>query len=101
MKEIIDHDEAFDCINDLHYSDNPNNFTNNNKTFNNTRYVSTDCIKDFFKKFHDYPEINRKGNLPKLTPSYSFIKSSKENSIVPNPVGILKRRGEDNIVNLT
>ncbi len=70
------------------------------KLFSQTRYVSQGSIEEFFKKYHEYTELQRKGMLNKLTPSYAFIKATEEHLLIPNPLGLLKRQGEKSELSL-
>ena len=100
MIDVLDYDEAYDTLNNLHYNDDKtgNSFTMCNKTFRSTRYSSQNSMKDFFTKFHEYTELTRKGTLTKITPSFAFIKSTQTNLIIPNPTGLLKRKGDDSLL---
>ena len=63
--------------------------------FGMTNYSSPTTIKDFYKKYQSYNTLNRKQPLTQYTPSFAFIKSANEEMIVPNPLGLLKRKGDD------
>ena len=41
-------------------------------------------------------EIIRKGGINLKTPSFNLIRAAKKFNIVPNPIGIVKRKGETN-----
>ena len=75
------------------------NLTKNEKSgfqqFNQTNYVNQSCMKEFFKKYSRYNSLSRKHPLDNLTPSWAFIKSSNEEKIIPNPLGLLRRFGEE------
>ena len=75
----------------LSYKKEKNGF----QQFNQTNYVSQSCMKEFFKKYSKYNSLTRKHPLNNLTPSWAFIKSSTEEKIIPNPLGLLRRFGED------
>lgn len=101
MIEVLDYDEAYECLNDLHYSDKgPSSFTLFNKNFNKTKYADQHSISQFFSKYHVFQDLKRKGVLTKekMTSSFSFIQASEKNLIVPNPTGLLRRKGDDNIL---
>jgi len=70
MIDLLDYDENYDVINDLIFTnDDRDAFTQFNKTFNKTRYTAPESLKDFFDKYHEFPELQRKGTLTKMTPS--------------------------------
>ena len=57
-------------------------------------------MKDFYDKYKQFTFLNRKQPLAKYTPSFAFIKGSNEELIVPNPLGLLKRNGEESKLEL-
>ena len=65
-----------------------------------TFYVAKDSFPVFFSKLHKFDELQRKGTLDKCTPTMAFIDDCKKEKIYPNPVGIIKREGEENVLNL-
>ena len=64
--------------------------------FNQTNYVNQSCMKEYYKKYSKYNNLIRKHPLSNCTPSWAFIKSSNEEKIIPNPLGLLRRFGEQN-----
>ena len=58
--------------------------------FNRTNYVNHSCMKEFFNKYSQYNTLTRKHPIEHFTPSWAFIKSSKEEKIIPNPLGFVK-----------
>ena len=91
----------------------PNRYTNTNSLrksnstlqfsqvkFHETKYSDKGSFNMFFKKVHKITEFQRKGANNTLTPSFTFIKSSNENLIVPNPIGIVKKKGDPDIINI-
>ena len=62
--------------------------------FRKTKYTSPRCMRDFFEKYSNFNTNSRKYNLKNDTPSMAFIKSSNEEKIVPNPLGLLRRSGD-------
>ena len=64
--------------------------------FNQTNYISQSCMKEYYKKYSKYNNLIRKHPLSNCTPSWAFIKSSNEEKIIPNPLGLLRRFGEQN-----
>ena len=63
--------------------------------FNKTIYSEQSCMHDFFNKYSQFNTIYRKYFLNNCTPSLAFIKSSNDAKIIPNPLGLLKRKGDD------
>ena len=63
--------------------------------FNETKYVNQSCMREFFNKYSKFNTLSRKHPLKKITPSWAFIKTSNEQKIVPNPLGLLRRFGND------
>jgi len=68
--------------------------------FRDTNYIEKNCMKEFFNKYQKFKILNRKQPIEKITPSFAFIKSSNEEKIVPNPLGLLRRSGEDTILRM-
>ena len=63
--------------------------------FNRTSYVNHSCMKEFFNKYSQYNTLTRKHPIEHFTPSWAFIKSSKDEKIIPNPLGLVRRSGDD------
>ncbi len=61
---------------------------------------TVETLNEFWKKYKNFNETVRKGNIKLMTPSYGFIKSSKENFLIPNPIGLLSRHGENDSISL-
>jgi len=70
-----------------------------NPNFSKTIYSDRNAFKVFFDKMHKEEEIIRKGGDVK-TPSFNLIHSTKKYRIVPNPIGVVKKRGEISKLNL-
>ena len=68
--------------------------------FRRTNYVAPTCMRDFFDKYSKFNTISRKYFLENNTPSLAFIKSSNEEKIVPNPLGLIRRTGDSDKLNL-
>jgi len=103
MIDMLDYDENYEAFNDFHYVDKKEDrekFSNFSSTMKKTKYVAPDSIDDFYKKYHMYAQLQRKGSLNKLTPSYAFIKATQEHLLIPNAVGFLRRKGDDNVLSL-
>ena len=76
------------------------NFDKAKEYFKKTKYSSPDSVNDFFIKFRKYKLIDKKEPIKKLTSSLAFIKSCNEDMIIPNPLGLLKRKGDEKILNM-
>lgn len=59
-----------------------------------------ESLDEFWKKYRNFNDTVRKGNMKVMTPSYGFIKSSQENFLIPNPIGLLSRQGENDSISL-
>ena len=68
--------------------------------FSKTKYSSLTSIKDFYSKYRKFKNINNKEPIKKYTPSLAFINTCDKEKIIPNPLGLLKRKGEINILNM-
>ena len=68
--------------------------------FNRTSYVNHSCMKEFFNKYSQYNTLTRKHQIESYTPSWAFIKSSKDQKIIPNPLGLVKRTGDDRVLGI-
>ena len=69
--------------------------------FNRTNYATNSCMKEFFNKYSQYNNLTRKHPIETFTPSWAFIKSSKEQKIIPNPLGLVKRSGDERILGIS
>ena len=69
--------------------------------FNSTKYVNKNCMTEFYKKYSKYDSLFRKYPMTKKTPSWAFIESSNEEKIIPNPLGLLRRRGREKNLSIT
>ena len=70
-----------------------------NSNFKKTKYADRNAFKVFYDKMHREIEIFRKGGNIK-TPSFNLIKGAKKYRIVPNPIGVVKKKGDSSILNL-
>ena len=68
--------------------------------FNKTSYVNHSCMKEFYDKYSQYNTLIRKYIIKNNTPSWAFIKSTKDQKIIPNPLGLIKRSGDDKILGI-
>ena len=100
---MIDYEENYEAFNDFHFVDRKEDrekFSNFSNAMQRTKYVATDSIDEFYKKYHQYTQLLRKGSIDKLTPSFAFIKATEAHLIIPNAVGFLRRKGDDNVLSL-
>lgn len=74
----------------LQYENMTNDDQNKNKEFEN--------LDEFWKKYRNFNDTIRKGKIKLSTPAYGFIKSCQENSLIPNPVGLVNRINETDAV---
>ena len=68
--------------------------------FNKTNYVSHSSMKEFYSKFAMYNSLKRKYPKGHKTPSWAFIRSTTEEKIIPNPLGLIKRSGDEKILGI-
>ena len=68
--------------------------------FSKTSYVNHSCMKEFYDKYSQYNALTRKHNMKQYTPSWAFIKSTKDQKIIPNPLGLIKRSGDERILGI-
>ena len=68
--------------------------------FAHTRYSSEESVNEFYEKFRKFKIIDNKEPIQKLTPALAFIKSCNKNNLIPNPLGLVKRKGDERILNL-
>ena len=66
----------------------------NQTDFNSTIYNDSGSVYEFFEKYHKINDYLHKEKLSRITPSFNFIKGIKTNLIVPNPAGLVKRKGK-------
>ena len=52
-------------------------------------------MKVYYDKYSKFNVLNRKQPLETYTPSFAFIKGANDEMIVPNPLGLVKRKGEE------
>jgi hypothetical protein len=99
--QIMNKDEVSNQINDFIFSRDPENRgkLSNENMFTKTRYANNNAFPSFFEKYRMSDKLTRKG-IAISTPSFNLIKSLKENYMVPNPVGLVKRDGIDSSMNL-
>ena len=97
---LLNCDEVYDQLYDFVYSLDKDKFEINISQFNKTKYNTIGSHSQFYTKMKKFSECKRKDLLQKNTPSFGLIDAMKENNLIPNPVGFLKRNGNENILNL-
>ncbi len=65
-----------------------------------TKYSSSESLNEFFDKFRKLRTIEHKNPTLKLTPALAFIKSCNKNRLIPNPLGLIKRKGNERTLDL-
>ena len=101
MIDILNYSDIKDSFNDFIFRDKSEKLIlNQYNDFEKTIYASRDSFPVFYDKYHKYEELLRKGTLDQTTPTQSFINGCKKQMIFPNPVGIIKREGDENILQL-
>ena len=69
--------------------------------FEKTNYAGDkNSFNIFYQKAFKNNEIIRKGGKNHQTPSFNLIRASKKFRIIPNPIGVVKKEGENNKLNL-
>jgi hypothetical protein len=101
--QMMNKDEVTNQINEFIFSRDPEaqgkRIGQNENMFAKTRYANPNSFANFFEKYRISDKLVRKG-ISISTPSFNLIKSLKENFLVPNPVGLVKRDGADNTLHL-
>ena len=62
--------------------------------FKQSNYVTSSCMKEFYSKYSHYNSFSRKYFIQNNTPLLAFIKSTNDEKIIPNPLGLVKRSGD-------
>ena len=68
--------------------------------FNETKITDKNSFKIFYQKMHRDAEIFRKGGEKLSTPSFNLIRATKEFRVVPNPIGVVKKEGDNHKLDL-
>ena len=71
-----------------------------NDEFNTTKFNEYRAFKIFYNKMRKNNEIFRKGGDNIKTPSFNLIRAANKFRAVPNPIGVVKRKGEANKMEL-
>ena len=92
--DLYNYDGMKENIQDLKNTQNQKNYKS--MDFNTTRYSDSKAFNIFYSKMRRDNEIIRKGGINLKTPSFNLIRAAKKFNVVPNPIGIVKRKGETN-----
>ena len=95
--ELYQTEEVDEGLNNLVKS--KSNYKVYKSEFEKTKYSDEKSFKVFYNKLHKEGEIIRKGGNIQ-TPSFNFIKATQKYRIVPNPIGVVKKKGVYSILNL-
>ena len=68
--------------------------------FGKTKFLDKNSFNVFYNKVHKDSEIYRKGGDDLKTPSFNLIRATKEFKVVPNPIGVVKKKGEESKLDL-
>ena len=92
-------DEIEENIMDLKASVKQNQLYKSDE-FNTTKFNEYRAFKIFYNKMKKDTEIFRKGGENIKTPSFNLIRATNKYRVVPNPIGVVKRKGEPNKLEL-
>jgi len=99
--KILNCDELYERLNDIIFKEKtPQNLMTQQSEFDRTQYASRESYLEFYMKLNNYKKFIRKGTLVTKTPSFNFIEAVEKNNIIPNPIGLLKRQGNPERINL-
>ena len=68
--------------------------------FEKTNYSDKSSFNIFFQKSFKDTEIVRKGGKSHQTPSFNLIRATKKLKMIPNPICLLKKAGDEENLNL-
>ena len=80
-----------------------NSYLNRNYScddFGQTKFLDKNSFNVFYNKMHKDNEIYRKGGENLRTPSFNLIRATKEFRVVPKPIGVVKKKGEESKLDL-
>lgn len=99
--KILNCDELYEKLNDIIFKETtPQNIMSGHFDFDRTQYASKESFSEFFSKLSNYKKLIRKGILNSKTPSFNFLEAAEKYKIVANPVGLLKRNGNSEKIDL-
>ena len=68
--------------------------------FNFTKYSSLDNIGRFHKLYRSFKNLCRKHYINEKNASYAFIKACDREKVICNPLGLLKRKGDEHTLEM-
>ena len=68
--------------------------------FDFSKYISIDNISKFHKLYRNFKNLSRKHYINGKSPCYAFIQSCEKEKVICNPLGLLKRKGQENVVEM-
>lgn len=106
LLKILDNQSVYDYIDNFFYrqgtfdidKEKHEEFYNNDN--DEEKLNASESSSEFFKKFKSFHNDIRKGIIKTLNPSIGFIEGTSDTMIVPNPIGLISKNGENNIINL-
>ena len=96
--ELYSCNEIKNQSNELKNSYLNRNYSSDN--FGQTKFLDKNSFNIFYNKLHKDTEIYRKGGEKLKTPSFNLIRATKEFRVVPNPIGVVKKKGEESKLEL-
>ena len=101
VSEIINMKKKLNNSNMNKSRDLLNSYSNYSQNdFQKTKYSEKKSFKLFYKKLHKSTEFTRKGANNLDSSSFKFIKEANNYKITPNPIGFIKRKGNENVINM-
>jgi Ran GTPase-activating protein (RanGAP) involved in mRNA processing and transport len=94
MIQVFNSDKTHDMISEFIL--NENRSIKDQAIFNKTKYSSIDSHETFYNKYKNFTNIKRKGLVQIKTPSFEYIKACNSGMLVPNPLGLISRKGNEN-----
>ena len=99
LLDIYAHDEISDDTEELKKSASCNYYIT--PDFDKTKFQETNSFNIFYQKYHKDKDIIRKGGKKHETPSFNLIRATKKFRVIPNPIGVVKKKGEENNLDLS
>ena len=97
--DLYNCDEMEEGLNDLKNTSKQKNFYKSDD-FGATKFSEYRAFKIFYKKMKKDNEIFRKGGEYIKTPSFNLIRAANKFRVVPNAIGVVKRKGMSNKMEL-
>lgn len=101
--KALDSDSVWNSLENFAFRGSKNaifNINNFDTQFNRTSYANKNSFHDYYKKYTTHRELVRKNVIKKETPSFAFIREIKTSHKVPFPMGLLKKKGDENELSL-